>query len=75
MPGNKPLDWWFCWVLVATIIGAIAAIVATLIGLILKPRDPNVCSHCSYNLTGNISGICPECGTRIAEAWAADGIT
>lgn len=20
------------------------------------------CMHCSYNLTGNISGVCPECG-------------
>lgn len=26
--------------------------------------DPH-CRHCSYNLTGNISGICPECGTPI----------
>lgn len=23
------------------------------------------CPHCDYNLTGNISGICPECGTPI----------
>lgn len=23
------------------------------------------CSNCSYNLTGNVSGICPECGERI----------
>lgn len=23
------------------------------------------CRNCSYNLTGNISGICPECGTPI----------
>ena len=46
-------------------IGAIAAIVATLIQLILDPSDPNGCSHCSYNLTGNVSGVCPECGTAI----------
>ena len=26
----------------------------------------NQCRNCSYNLTGNISGICPECGTRIS---------
>jgi hypothetical protein len=24
--------------------------------------DPTLCRGCSYNLTGNISGICPECG-------------
>ena len=22
------------------------------------------CQNCSYNLTGNISGVCPECGER-----------
>jgi len=24
-----------------------------------------LCTHCSYNLTGNVSGVCPECGTPI----------
>jgi hypothetical protein len=23
------------------------------------------CEQCGYNLTGNVSGICPECGTAI----------
>ena len=23
------------------------------------------CTKCGYNLTGNVSGVCPECGTRI----------
>ena len=23
------------------------------------------CAKCDYNLTGNVSGICPECGTPI----------
>ena len=22
------------------------------------------CSNCGYNLTGNVSGVCPECGQR-----------
>ncbi|MEW6252310.1 MAG: hypothetical protein AB1716_16850 [Planctomycetota bacterium] len=26
------------------------------------------CSKCGYNLTGNVSGVCPECGTRIVAA-------
>lgn len=34
------------------------------------------CRRCSYNLTGNTSGICPECGTpvpdEIKEKLAAD---
>jgi len=25
------------------------------------------CRECNYNLTGNISGICPECGTPIPD--------
>lgn len=29
--------------------------------------DPRFCLQCSYDLTGNSSGICPECGTPIAE--------
>ena len=24
-----------------------------------------LCKICDYNLTGNISGVCPECGTKI----------
>ena len=23
------------------------------------------CQHCGYDLTGNVSGVCPECGTEI----------
>jgi rubrerythrin len=26
-------------------------------------RSPFCCPSCGYNLTGNESGICPECGT------------
>jgi len=25
---------------------------------------PGHCQNCGYNLTGNVSGICPECGVR-----------
>lgn len=28
--------------------------------------DPNLCTGCGYSLTGNVSGICPECGRSIA---------
>jgi hypothetical protein len=27
--------------------------------------DRDACLNCGYNLTGNISGMCPECGERI----------
>ncbi len=26
------------------------------------------CRKCGYNLTGNVSGVCPECGTKIESA-------
>jgi hypothetical protein len=26
---------------------------------------PGCCRECGYDLTGNVSGICPECGTPI----------
>ena len=29
------------------------------------------CQQCRYDLTGNISGICPECGTRVIPFPAA----
>jgi hypothetical protein len=31
------------------------------------------CTRCEYNLTGNLSGICPECGTPIVVAQEATG--
>ena len=34
------------------------------------PSGP-VCYDCGYNLTGNVSGVCPECGTVIAKVIQA----
>jgi hypothetical protein len=31
------------------------------------PKSPGHCSTCGYDLTGNMSGVCPECGVQIAE--------
>lgn len=28
--------------------------------------DLDACLNCGYNLTGNTSGICPECGANVA---------
>jgi uncharacterized paraquat-inducible protein A len=33
-----------------------------------KIDDARACPGCGYNLTGNISGTCPECGRLIASA-------
>jgi len=34
----------------------------------LPPSDGNACLTCEYDLTGNESGTCPECGTVISES-------
>ncbi|MHC4441743.1 MAG: hypothetical protein ACYTF1_03310 [Planctomycetota bacterium] len=33
-----------------------------------KPRTiaPGLCQVCEYDLTGNVSGVCPECGEKIS---------
>ena len=28
-------------------------------------RKKGLCVHCAYNLTGNVTGVCPECGNKI----------
>lgn len=33
-----------------------------------EPHLPEDCPMCGYNLTGNISGRCPECGAPIDPA-------
>jgi len=29
------------------------------------PIQPGHCQRCGYDLTGNVSGVCPECGAKI----------
>lgn len=31
-----------------------------------------VCHHCGYNLTGNVSGRCPECGREVESTVLSD---
>jgi hypothetical protein len=33
---------------------------------------PGRCSRCRYDLTGNESGVCPECGTAVDRRASAD---
>jgi hypothetical protein len=34
--------------------------------LIRRRPGPGMCVNCGYNLTGNVSGVCPECGKPIS---------
>ena len=47
--------------------GLVALIVPSLILWLVVPRPPppGFCQSCGYNLTGNVSGRCPECGTKV----------
>ena len=36
-------------------------------------RPANACQYCGYNLTGNVSGICPECGKPIEREKLTSG--
>ena len=29
------------------------------------PAAPGCCRRCGYDLTSNVSGVCPECGARV----------
>ncbi|HEY8747885.1 MAG TPA: hypothetical protein VIM11_07915 [Tepidisphaeraceae bacterium] len=51
-----------CWLLVITF----ALLPACWLLAAYRHRKRSLdCSKCGYNLTGNTSGVCPECGTKI----------
>lgn len=43
-------------------------IIAPLMLLFRRRTRPGHCRQCDYDLTGNVSGVCPECGTRVSKA-------
>ena len=40
-----------------------------------RRKFPNECLHCSYDLTGNESGACSECGSPVQQPTDAEGTT
>lgn len=52
----------FCWLILAYASGRIGFRIARWKKCYV---DTTLCPHCNYNLTGNVSGRCPECGTPI----------
>ena len=34
--------------------------------------DEGICHRCRYELTGNTTGVCPECGTEVVDEWITD---
>ena len=52
------------WYLVLSLLGGTLIAVGAMVGVRrLHPHPAGCCEKCGYNLMGNVSGICPECGT------------
>lgn len=41
---------------------AVLGVTALWLWYLDRPRPPGACPKCGYDLTGNTTGICPECG-------------
>lgn len=50
---------------------ALAASIVPLYWMRRQRRALGGCRSCGYNLTGNVSGVCPECGTAIQQKATA----
>lgn len=71
IPGiNSRLPWWLgdFFLFAPWQVLTLAALAPTLARMereaALRRIEPH-CKKCDYNLTGNVSGICPECGTPV----------
>ena len=54
------------WLIFAAVgVPALITLAQVLRRSVWKPLGAHQCQHCEYDLTGNTSGICPECGTPI----------
>ena len=75
---------WRAWSTLADEDAGLCGIIATAVSLallvstrvVLPARQARTggakrCTSCRYDLTGNVTGICPECGTPVAEVAGA----
>jgi hypothetical protein len=65
------------WIAVPLFLPLLAtALSSTFLWWLDRRRVPPGHCSCGYNLTGNVSGVCPECGTAVAVApFGAKGAT
>ncbi len=53
------------WTLLVAAVCGVAFGIVSLREALRKKIPPGCCQHCGYNLTGNVSGTCPECGATL----------
>ena len=73
---SGPLFWWFdyqpgiltqgsCFITPIWVPLAVIGVPTILAWRRDRPFPPGHCQRCGYDLTGNTSGVCPECGVSI----------
>jgi len=55
----------YCFSIPLWIPTALCGVLAWMIHRALNLQSPGHCHQCGYDLFGNTSGVCPECGTPI----------
>lgn len=71
VPPHHRGEWHRWWCSIFFIVGSVCLVAAALTIWLLgrwgheRLSPPGDCQKCGYNLTGNKSGVCPECGERI----------
>jgi hypothetical protein len=73
---SQPLaTWWSVPLWVPTVPLLLATCAAWRLDAIARRRGrPGHCAACGYDLTGNTSGVCPECGAAAAQPRPVDGV-
>jgi hypothetical protein len=72
IPTESSLCWWpiphldrTMFLLPSSLLLVVIAVPIAILHRHDRPIPPGHCQHCGYNLTGNVSGKCPECGTGV----------
>lgn len=64
-------DGCFVFTLLSSAIGVSAYCFFRAVKLRLPSKDDGCCQTCGYNLRGNTSGVCPECGAAVDRSESA----
>ena len=67
VPAGVATDWWWAGyqLIVGAAVGLPGAVIAALIAVRPSKPRPGHCQACGYDMTGNTSGRCPECGEPV----------